>query len=79
MAIFGGIVGGYWRTYMNYSLNNNYSATTASISFNYGIYWVKGVKGDDGEGRYNTGRDRPSKVSCTGQADKNFYPTLFCL
>lgn len=75
MAIYGNTVGGYWRVYLNYSLNNNYSATQSKLTFNYGINWVKKVKGSTSETCYNLKNDRPTYVSCTGQTTKNYYPT----
>ena len=74
MAVYGNTVSGYWRVYLNYSVNNNYSATHASVTFNYGINWVKDVAGNGDDKNYNIANDRPTYVSCAGQK-KNFYPT----
>lgn len=75
MAVYGNTINGYWRVYLNYSLNNNYSATKASITWNYGINWVKDVKGNDSANNYSSSNDRPTYVSCTGQTTQYRYPT----
>lgn len=73
MAVYGNTINGYWRVYLNYSVNNNYSATTSAITFNYGIHWVKDVKGNDASTNYMCTNDTTS-VACTGQTTKTFKP-----
>lgn len=74
-TIYGNTINGYWRVYLTYTLNNNYSATHASIAWSYGINWVKDVKGNDSANNYSSSNDRPTYVACTGQTTQYRYPT----
>ena len=74
-TVYGNTINGYWRVYLTYTLNNDYSATHASIAWSYGINWVKDVKGNDSANNYSSSNDRPTYVACTGQTTQYRYPT----
>lgn len=73
-TVYGNIVNGYWRVYLNVVVNNSYSATQAKVSFVYGIDWVKTIAGDTDELNYWTSNDT-TYVACTGETTKNYSPT----
>lgn len=74
-TVYGNTINGYWKVYLTYTFNGTYSATQSSLSWSYGIYWVKAIKGNsDTDGNYQTQKDRPTYVTCAGQT-KYFYPT----
>ena len=73
-SVYGNKVNGYWRVYINVSVNNSYSATQSKVSFSYGIDWVKSIAGDDDANNYWTSSDT-TYVSCTGETTKKYSPT----
>lgn len=76
MTVYGNTVKSWWRVYLDYTVDENYSDTQASITFKYGINFIKAIKGNnDNDGNYQTSYDRPTFVSCTTQTTKNYYPT----
>jgi hypothetical protein len=75
-TVYGSTIKGYWRVFLTYTFNGAYSETQASLSWSYGVNWVKQIKGNkDTDGNYQTEKDRPTYVSCTGQTTQYRYPT----
>lgn len=76
-TIYGNTINGYWRVYLKYELKNNIAdPSKATITWEYGINWVKDVKGNDSATNYSSSKDRPTYVSCTGQSQQNRYPNM---
>ena len=70
-TVYGNAASTYWRTWLEYSVDNSYSATQAKVTFAYGIYISKELHKDH---TYTKGYDT-TYVSCTGETKKTYHPS----
>lgn len=70
-SVYGGNGSSYWRTILLYSVDNNYSATKAKITFQYGLHLSKELHSDH---TYTKDYDT-TYITCTGCTKKTYSPS----